>query len=939
MKQFLSWALPSFVASFTALAAITSLPTSIDNSISLPFVPNKFIVEFDEDSGFLTKRAFERRHDGLYSILRERQVAFNVDIEYDEPGLFVGAALTIENEAHAESLANTQGIKAIRPVVRIDAPKPAFARPADGPSLPDGIPAQHKMTGVDKLHAEGITGKGVKIGIIDSGVDYNHPNLGGGFGPGKKFVGGHDFVGDEFNGTSELKPDDDPLDECNGHGSHVAGIIGASGPNQWNVTGVAPDATFYSYRVFGCLGFVTDAIIVQALLRAVKDGVDVINISIGGRDGWTRATGSVVASRIAATGKVIAIAAGNEGLSGAFYSSGPANAIDAISVASVENLIYPLQTVNVIGAEHEPILYFAWLPFNVTDDLPLYTLTNDTKVEDDGCSELPDDTPDLSKFVVLVRRGTCPFQTKVDNLVKKNATQALFYDNGTNFLGIQVGNFTGALIKAEDGEFLVKQYAAGVRVTLDFPQAGGVIEYPAQWGGLTSNFSSYGPTNDFYFKPSIAAPGSNILSTIPLEMDGFAVVSGTSMSTPFIAGSAALVLSVKGVTPQVGLATRDLLESTANYVPSKPADGSLLQTAIQQGAGLVNVFRAIHTTTIISPAELVLNDTSYFNPIHKVTVNNTANSEKAYKLKHVPAGTAQTITPNTIFPANGPVPLTGAQAVVQMSPDSFTLGPNESKEVTLTFALPPGVDPKTFPIFSGFIEFDDGSDVGPVHASYIGAGASMKDIQVVDNTDWYFGAKLPLITNSTGHIQDTAQNYTFVNNTPILYWRQTFGTPLFRLDVVHANTTIKPTLNRRQADEGQGHIFTFPSEDGEVSSVQIAGPLYQIEYLPRNNDNPNDYGYNALVWVLPEYANGTRIEPGNYRILLRALKMTGDASKDEDYESWLSPVIGVYSELPPKPEEPETPGEPEDPEAPEEPEDPETPEDPEESEGLEASKE
>jgi hypothetical protein len=96
--------------------------------------------------------------------------------------------------------------------------------------------------------------------------------------------------------------------------------------------------------------------------------------------------------------------------------------------------------------------------------------------------------------------------------------------------------------------------------------------------------------------------------------------------------------------------------------------------------------------------------------------------------------------------------------------------------------------------------------------------------------------------------------------------------------------------------------------------------------------NPNDYGYNALVWVLPEYANGTRLEPGNYRILLRALKVTGDASKDADYESWLSPVIGVYSELPPKPEVPEDPETPEDPEDPEEPEEPETPEDPEQPE-------
>jgi hypothetical protein len=140
--------------------------------------------------------------------------------------------------------------------------------------------------------------------------------------------------------------------------------------------------------------------------------------------------------------------------------------------------------VNVIGAEHEPILYFAWYPFNVTDDLPLYALSNDTKVEDDGCNELPEDTPDLSKFVVLVRRGTCPFvsptlpkvqikaqtntpailkQTKVDNLVKKNATQALFYEYVTSAHRLPLLNPRPSLLATEPISLVFKSAISQAR--------------------------------------------------------------------------------------------------------------------------------------------------------------------------------------------------------------------------------------------------------------------------------------------------------------------------------------------------------------------------------------------------------------------------------------------------------------------------------------------
>lgn len=118
-----------------------------------------------------------------------------------------------------------------------------------------------------------------------------------------------------------------------------------------------------------------------------------------------------------------------------------------------------------------------------------------------------------------------------------------------------------------------------------------------------------------YFKPAVAAPGGNILSTIPVKLGGFALESGTSMATPFVAGSAALVLHAKGRSADVARSIRTLFQTTASVVPSSATEGDLPQTVSQQGAGLIQVDRAIHTTTIVSPGQLTLNDTAHFQSL------------------------------------------------------------------------------------------------------------------------------------------------------------------------------------------------------------------------------------------------------------------------------------------------------------------------------------
>ncbi len=174
----------------------------------------------------------------------------------DKGALFYGLAITFSDDKDAsarkadiDALASFPDVIGVWPNKVRPRPQPAVKSPRgpeagdasatgrrrstleqrdDAVSLPARIPsdgsinAQLAMTGVDRLHAKGIMGKGVKIGILDTGVDYRHPALGGGFGPGFKIAGGYDLVGDDFFNQS---PDEDPLATCpdGGHGTHVSG--------------------------------------------------------------------------------------------------------------------------------------------------------------------------------------------------------------------------------------------------------------------------------------------------------------------------------------------------------------------------------------------------------------------------------------------------------------------------------------------------------------------------------------------------------------------------------------------------------------------------------------------------------------------------------------------------------------------------------------------
>ena len=161
-------------------------------------------------------------------------------------------------------------------------------------SLDQSVP----VIGADQIWQQyNITGQGITVGILDTGIDYLHPDLGGGIGPGFKVTGGYDFVND----------DNDPMDD-HSHGTHVAGIVAANGVLQ----GVAPGASLRGYKVLHAEGWGHGSWIVAGIEQSVIDGVHVLNASLGGPGSPDDPMAQAMDNATLA-GVVCVVAAGNSG--------------------------------------------------------------------------------------------------------------------------------------------------------------------------------------------------------------------------------------------------------------------------------------------------------------------------------------------------------------------------------------------------------------------------------------------------------------------------------------------------------------------------------------------------------------------------------------------------------------------------------------------------
>ncbi|KJZ76416.1 hypothetical protein HIM_04145 [Hirsutella minnesotensis 3608] len=860
-----------------SLAAAASSVLAAADKPAQDVVPGAYIIELQEG----------KDASAVYSAV-EKEGKTRVKFDYE---LFKGVSVQMDDvkqaDQKAEKLAAMPAVKNVWPVRLYDRPSPKIEWIGTTPKPSGGSVvardtykktadtfSPHVMTQVDKLRAKGITGKGIKIAIIDTGIDYKHPALGGCFGKGCLVAFGTDLVGDNYNGSNTAVPDPDPMD-CGGHGTHVAGIVAAQ-PNDFGFTGAAPDATLGAYRVFGCKGQVGNDVLIAAYNQAYQDGAQIITASIGGPSGWSEDPWAVAVSRIVAKGVPCTVSAGNEGDQGLFYASGAADGKGVTAIASFDNTLTPTLLYGVrYSVDGGPDVKFGYVPAepdawdNVTLDLAATSL--DPTVANDACEPLGgSNSTDLANKIVLIRRGTCPFTDKAKNAAARGAQYIMFYNNGPGALATDItgapGIKAGGMTTADVGETLVAALKAGKRITLKMASRkkseSSLLSVPNNvTGGALSSFTSWGPTWEMDLKPQFGTPGGNILSTYPRALGSFAVLSGTSMACPLAAGIVALIAQVRGTFDPAVI--ENLL--SANAKPQRFNDEKkfydYLAPVAQQGGGLIRAYDAAYATTLLEPSGLSFNDTDHFVRELNFTIRNTGRKKITYKLSNVPAMTMYTLKANSSSPAAFPNEVNKASASIKMSENSVTVAPGQSATILVTASPPAGLDPKRLGLWSGWLAVN-GSDGTSLSVPYQGLTGSLHDTPVLASDDSWIArsadTKLnPVAGNTTFELPAPGKAYPGYN-LPALVVNLGLGSPLLRADIVPLSTPPPNMTTQIYNITTIGQPFGFPSK--------------------WNTRGAGSYPWDGRL------DSGNYAPPGTYKFVVRAVRIFGDARNETEWD-------------------------------------------------------
>jgi minor extracellular serine protease Vpr len=776
-----------------------------------------------------------------------RSAAAKAGIKYTEryafDTLFNGFSVRV-SPGELVKIARLSGVKAVYPVGKI-------AMPAPSPVLDPELVTAITMTGADVAHSElGLTGAGVKVAVMDTGIDYNHPDLGGCFGPGCRVAYGTDLVGDAYNADDAdpiITPDNNP-DDCAGHGTHVSGIIGANG----QVVGVAPGVTFGAYRVFGCVGSTSDDVMIAAMERALADGMQVLNMSIGSAFDWPQAPTAKAASRLVDKGMVVVASIGNSGASGLYSAGSPGLGDKVIGVASFDNVsINGLPSFTVSGVAGN-IGYIAATGAPNPPTSGTSPMTRTSTVNNPPADACGTPTPGvLAGKVALIRRGTCSFYQKAKFAEAEGAIAVVLYNNtsgivnatvaGSPPVGIPVvgiSNTKGAAINAA-----IVAHPTTTTITWTTDLASEVNPT----GGLISSFSSYGLSPDLALKPDIGAPGGFIRSTWPLELGGYAVLSGTSMASPHVAGAAALVLQAKPRTNAHDM--RGILQNTAVPAPwfGNPGLG-FLDNVHRQGAGMVKIDKAATSTVSVTPSKVALGESQFGGSTQAFTVTNNGSEAVSYALSSTNAlATGGSDFAPSFFTSN---------TAVAFSTPSITVPAGGSATFSATFT-PPTNDP-AFSMYGGYIKLTPADD-GQVYR--VPFGGFVGDYQAKPVLTSGGAAGFPWLADSTlaGNLADGGTFTMTGDDVAYIVFHLDHQARKFELDIQDANT-------------GKSWHEAF-----------------QWEFTTRNSTSTGAF---VLTWDGVTFAgNRMYVLPnGQYRATITVTKALGDSTTAE---TWTSPVITI----------------------------------------------
>lgn len=618
-------------------------------------------------------------------------------------------------------------------------------------------------------------GEGTVVSIIDTGIDPNHKDLRlsddskvkltkdkvNAFtkesGYGRYFTDkvpyGHNYSDNNDNIT-----DDNPSEQ---HGMHVAGIVAANGTADSvnSVVGVAPEAQLLAMKAFSnsdSSASTDSTSIIGAIDDSAKLGADVLNMSLGSVSGEQTEDDPEVAAVERATkkGTAAVISAGNsgtsnsetEGVNKAYYGNpdmetlgSPGTARSATTVASAENTKATTDGVTITSADGkttiadpEPAQLSEGTDRAFFNDKKFYVVKD--KNGNLGTGSAKQYTSAVKGKIAIVKRGELTFTDKQKYAQEAGAAGLIIVNN-------KAGDITGMLLNAgfptaglsaTSGEKLVKYVEAHPDEALKVSIVVQPLDNSARQTDLMSDFTSYGPTSSLAFKPDISAPGGHIWST--QNNNGYTNMSGTSMASPFIAGTQALVSQTMNDKNGAFYATyqkmsaeertafiKTLEMNTASIQPDISHDNVIVSPR-RQGAGFINANSTIQAlaknpSTVVSSngypgVELKSFKDRTLN--FQVKFTNRTNKALTYKLanngKNSDVYTSATDSSAVLYDKK----IDGAS--VKASGD-IVVPANSTKELTLTLTLPS--DFKENQYVEGFLTFN-GSDSSQLRLPYMG---------------------------------------------------------------------------------------------------------------------------------------------------------------------------------------------------------------------------
>jgi subtilisin family serine protease len=737
--------------------------------------------------------------------------------------------------------------------------------PETTPNLDPDLATALAMSGADIARTRwALPARVFAVAIMDTGIDYNHPDLGGCFGPGCRVATGWDFVGNAFNADPASAsynpvavPDPDP-DDCAGHGTHVAGIVGASGnPATGGARGVAPGVTFGAYRVFGCEGSTTADVMMAAMERALADGMHVLNMSIGSSFQWPQYRRRRPPNRLVNKGVSVVASIGNSGANGLYSAGAPGVGEKVIGVASFDNTHISLPTFT-ITPDGTVIGYNAatGAPPPPTSGMLAMARTGTATTANDACNPLP--AGSLAGRAALIRRGTCSFYQKAFNAQTAGAAAVVLYNNAAGRINPTVAGtppITIPVVSVSDteGVLINNRLAAGpVSMTWTASEA----SFPNATGNLISSFSSYGLAPDLTFKPDIGAPGGFIRSTYPLELGGYASLSGTSMASPHTAGAVALLLQARPNTPSNGVLT--ILQNSADPKLwwGNPGLG-FLDNVHRQGAGMLDIPGAILSTTKVEPSKLALGESEGGPATRALTITNNGSQAVTYALSHVPALStgANTFTPS----------FTTGFATVAFSTPMVTVPAGANVSVGVTITANGALADRS--MYGGYVVLTPEGGGAVYRVPYAGLKGDYQSFTV---------------------LAPTANGFPWLT-------RQV-GASLFKVPGALPNGNPTFTMVGLDIPQIAAH-FDHQSRRVRVEVVEAASGkswhrAVEVEYFGRNSTATG-------IFALPfdgvtTAGNKTYTVPnGTYVLNMSVLKALGDDANPAHWETWTSPAFTI----------------------------------------------